>query len=90
MLEAGSLYVANDEEYLTRYSQEDLLLKVFCQDTTGAGVRIQWFWRPETVVMMAMKNPTLILAIDLHGNRFTGEQMMNIIVQSRNNDYTQV
>jgi len=89
MIEAGWIYVVGETNLGTPQS-EDLLFKVFCQDTTGVGVVLQWLWRPETVVMMAMRNPNEIVGVDTFGNTYTGDKLLHIIIQSRNNDYSKV
>jgi hypothetical protein len=89
MIEAGVLFMV-DAQGGSAYSQEDMLLKVYCQDERGNGVQLRWYWRPEAVVMMAMANPETVVAVDVHKRPYTGTQIINIIVASRNNDYTQV
>tara|TARA_R110002110_G_scaffold200695_3_gene411439 strand:- start:1887 stop:2156 length:270 start_codon:yes stop_codon:yes gene_type:complete len=89
MIEAGVLFIA-DTQGGSGYSQEDMLLKVYCQDERGNGVQLRWYWRPEAVVMMAMANPNTAIAVDVHKRQYTGTQIINIITASRDNDYTQV
>jgi len=89
MIEAGVLFLVDEQED-SNFTSEKMLLKVYCQDMQGNGVQVKWYWRPETVVMMAMKNPEIIVAIDTKSRTYTGNQVLNIIIASRHNDYTQV
>lgn len=89
MIEAGVLFLV-DEQGGSTFTSENMLLKVYCNDVQGNGVQVKWYWRPETVVMMAMKHPEIIVAIDTNSRTYTGKQVINIIIASRHNDYTQV
>ena len=90
MIEAGSLYLVNDVGNHRNFSASDLIFKVFCRDATGAGVRLHWYWRPETITMLAMKNMDEVVATDLHGYTYTGQRVLNLIIQSKENDYSRV
>tara|TARA_B100000287_G_scaffold315933_1_gene299504 strand:- start:4453 stop:4734 length:282 start_codon:yes stop_codon:yes gene_type:complete len=88
VIEAGSLYLVQHEGQHPTYQTEDLIFKVYVKDQTGAGVKLVWFWRPETITMLAMKNLDTVVAIDLHGYTYTGQRVLNLIIQSKKNDYS--
>ena len=89
MIEAGVLFMV-DAQGGSGYSQEEMLVKVYCRDERGNGVQLRWYCQPEAVVMMAMANPEIVVAVDVYKRQYTGTHIINIIVASRNNDYTQV
>lgn len=90
MIEAGSLFLVQSAGTQPNYLAEEMIFKVYVKDQTGAGVKLGWYWRPETITMLAMKNMDTVVAMDLHGYTYTGSRILNLIVQSKKNDYTQV
>ena len=85
---AGSLHYIEMPLHIKDDNPEWKICNIFCQDSYGNNPSLQWIARPESIVMMAMKNPNSAIAKDLNRNTFTGQQILNIIIKCKGNDYS--
>ena len=66
------------------------IFNVYCHDSQGSNPSVQWVAKPEPIVMLAMKNPHIVVAKDINGITYTGEQLLNIIIKCKTNDYSMI
>ena len=85
---SGSIHYIEMPLHIKEDDSQWKICNIFCQDSNGSQPSLQWIARPESIVMMAMKNPHSNIAQDLNRNTFTGNQVLNIIVKCKNNDYS--